>query len=145
MYPVLIRGKEDVTMGARMMALVVAAALLATGPLSPVVAQQAAQPATQPELSPDAVPAVDENRYRGPDFYTAGATIITVAKAPFNVVLCGVGGMAGAALFLITLGTAYKAATRAVEEGCRGPWIVTSDDIRPDRTRSVNSYGMGSP
>jgi len=123
-------------MGARMMALAVVVALLATGPLSPVLAQPAAQPATQPELSPDAVPAVDENRYRGPDFYTAGATAITVAKAPFNVVLCGVGAAIGIALF---------AATRAMEEGCRGPWVVTPDDLRPDRTRSMNSYGMGSP
>ncbi len=128
-------------MGARMMALAVAVALLATGPLAPVVAQ----PATQPEIFPDAMPAVDQDRYRGPDFYTAGATVITLAKAPFNVALCGIGGVAGATLFLITLGTAYRAATRAMEEGCRGPWIVTADDIRPDHTRSANSYGMGSP
>ena len=132
-------------MGARMMALAVVVALLATGPLSPVLAQPAAQPATQPELSPDAVPAVDENRYRGPDFYTAGATAITVAKAPFNVVLCGVGAAIGIALFAGTLGTAYKTSARAMEEGCRGPWVVTPDDLRPDRTRSMNSYGMGSP
>lgn len=130
-------------MGPRMIALAIVVALLVTGPLSPVMAQQA-PPAAPPELSSDTIPAVGENPYRGPDLYTAGATVITVVKFPFNILLCGVGGITGSALFLITLGTAYKAATRAMEEGCRGPWIVRADDIRPDRTRSVDSYGMGS-
>src|SRR5712691_11211472 len=105
-------------MGARTMALVVAMTLLATGPLSPVIAQEAAQP----EFSSDTVPAVDESRWRGPDFYDLGATVITVAKTPFNFLLCGVGGLTGAALFLVTLGSGYRASARAVEEGCRGPW-----------------------
>src|SRR5262249_14627580 len=96
------RGKEDVTMGLRMIALTMVVALLATGPLSPVMAQ----PATQPETSWDSEPALDQDRYRGPDFYTGGATIITVAKAPFNAALCGMGAALGTALFLLTFGSA---------------------------------------
>lgn len=127
-------------MYARTIALVVAMTLLATGPLAPVVAQQS----TQPDVSSDTFPAVDESRYRGPDWYDLGATVITTAKAPFNMVLCGVGGVLGVALFAVTLGSGYKWATRAVEEGCRGPWIVTGNDLRPDVSRSA-AYEMNAP
>ena len=133
-------------MGARMIALAIVVALLATGPLSPVMAQQAAQPAAQTEVSPDAVPATSERpSLLGGAGYNTAATVITVVKAPFNVVLCGIGTAFGIALFAVTLGTAYKTSTRVVEEGCRGPWIVTGDEIRPDRTHSTTSYGMGGP
>jgi len=133
-------------MGARMMALAMVVALLATGPLSPVMAQQAGQPATQTEVSADAVPSTSERpSVLGGAGYNMAATVITVVKTPFNIVLCGLGGVTGAAIFLVTLGSAYRPATRAVEEGCRGPWIVTGDDIRPDRSHSTASYGMGAP
>ena len=129
-------------MVARMIALAIVIALLATGPLSPVMAQQAAQP----EISPDAVPATSERPpLLGGAGYNTAATVITVAKTPFNILLCGLGGVTGAALFLVTLGSGYRAATRAVAEGCRGPWIVTGDDIRPDRSHSTAAYGMGAP
>jgi len=132
-------------MGLRMIALAVVVALLATGPLSPVMAQQA-DPAAQPEVSPDAVPATSE---RPPLFagagYNTAAAVMTAVKTPFNIVLCGVGTALGIALFAVTLGTAYKATTYVVEEGCRGPWILTGDDIRPDRAHTTASYGMGGP
>src|SRR5215475_1872218 len=134
-------------MGLRMIAFFMVVALLASGPLSPVMAQQAAQPGAQPEVSPDAVPSTSERPplLTGAGYNTAAA-VMTVAKAPFNIVLCGVGTALGIALFAVTLGTGYKASTYAVEEGCRGPWILTGDDIRPDRTHSGGpSYGMGAP
>ena len=126
-------------MYARTIALVMTMTLLATGTLSPVVAQQA----TKLDVASDTFPAVDESRYRGPDFYDLGATVITAAKTPLNILLCGVGGVLGAGLFAVTLGTGYKAATHVVEEGCRGPWIVTGNDLRP--AQGHDSYGMSSP
>jgi hypothetical protein len=132
--------EEDVTMYARTIALVVAMTLLATGPLAPVVAQQS----TQLDVSSDTLPALDESRYRGPDFYDLGATVITAAKTPLNFLLCGIGVVVGAGLFGVTLGSGYKAATHAVEEGCRGRWIVTGNDLRPAPGRS-DSYEMSSP
>jgi len=133
-------------MGLRMIAFFMVVALLATGPLSPVMAQQAAQPEAQPEVSPDAVPSTSERPsvFRGAGYGTAAA-VMTVVKTPFNIALCGVGTAVGIALFAVTLGTGYKAATYAVEEGCQGPWILTGDDIRSDRTHSGHSYGMGAP
>ena len=86
-------------MGPRMIALAVVVALLATGPLSPVMAQQAAQQAAQTEVSPDAVPATSERpSLLGGAGYNTAATVITVVKAPFNVVLCGIGSAFGIAV-----------------------------------------------
>src|SRR5436190_23559478 len=119
-------------MGPRMIALAVVVALLATGPLSPVMAQQAAQQAAQTEVSPDAVPATSERpSLLGGAGYNTAATVITVVKAPFNVVLCGIGSASGIALFPATLATAYRESTGAVAEGCRERWTVTGENIRP--------------
>ena len=38
----------------------------------------------------------------------------------------------GIALLAATLGTAYRAASGAVHEGCGGKWTVTGDDLRPE-------------
>src|SRR5262249_52141469 len=113
-------------MGPRMIALAVVVALLATGPLSPVIAQQA-QSEAQPEVTPDAVPATSERPSAlGGAGYNTAATVLTVAKAPFNVILCGVGTAFGSALFAGTLGTAHPHAVRPVDEQCRRPAIVTA-------------------
>ena len=76
----------------------------------------------------------------GADIYSFGAGVMTVAKMPFNVGLCAIGTVLGAGLFLITLGSGYRASTRVVEEGCRGPWVVRGDDIRPDGPRRDLDY-----
>ena len=38
----------------------------------------------------------------------------------------------GIALLAATFGTAYRAASGAVHEGCGGKWTVTGDDLRPE-------------
>jgi hypothetical protein len=38
-----------------------------------------------------------------------------------------------------TFGTAYRAASAAVHEGCGGRWTVTGDDLRPDARTSTGS------
>ena len=68
---------------------------------------------------------------RNADVYDVGAGVVTVARMPFNIALCGLGAAVGTALFLITLGTAYKATTRTIEEGCAQRWIIRGDDLRP--------------
>jgi hypothetical protein len=98
----------------------VAVALLGSLPL-PALAQQAVV-----EVMPTEQPTE-----RGTDIYDVGAGVITVARMPGNVALCGLGGVAGAVVFLITFGSAYQAATRAVEEGCARPWIIRGDELRP--------------
>lgn len=67
------------------------------------------------------------------DAYDVGAVAINVARPPLKVGLCVVGLAAGAAVFGISLGTAYKAAAAAVNEGCGGKWFISGDDLRPER------------
>jgi hypothetical protein len=114
---------------------VIACALVVVlfGPLAPSALAQ--QPAPPPVPPPQ--PAVVEvmppegQMVRGTDIYDVGAGVVTVAKAPFNVALCGLGTAMGTALFLITFGSAYKATTRVIEEGCAQRWIIRGDDLRP--------------
>lgn len=113
---------------------VIACALVAVivfGPLSEALAQQpASQPAPPPGVIVEMV-TPEPPPMRGRDIYDVGAGVVTVAKAPFNVALCALGGGVGTALFLMTLGSAYKASTRVIEEGCAQKWIVSGDDLRP--------------
>ncbi len=92
-------------MGARLVAVAVALALVVAGPLQPAMAQ---------------------------DAYDVGAAVVTVLKAPFNVALCGLGGAVALGVFVVTFGSAYRASARVIEEGCRGPWLVTGNDLRPE-------------
>jgi len=114
-------------MAARLIASWLAVAILVVGPLQPLASAQAIQPAPPP---PDDIRI--EPTPRGIDGYDVGAGVVTVLKAPFNVVLCVLGGAVGLSLFAVTLGSGYRVATRAVEQGCRGPWVVRGDDLRPE-------------
>ena len=107
-------------------------AVILFGSLSEALAQQPASPAAAPPpgvvvemVTPEPPPV------HGRDIYDVGAGVVTVAKVPFNVALCALGGGLGTALFLMTLGSAYKASTRVIEEGCAQRWIVSGDDLRP--------------
>ena len=108
-------------------------ALVFLGALPPsTLAQQPAPPAvpaSQPavvEVMPPEQPAAQRA-----DIYEVGAGVVTAARMPFNVALCGLGLVTGTALFVLTLGTAYRATTRVFEEGCAQRWIVRGDDLRP--------------
>ena len=108
-------------------------ALVFLGMLPPsTLAQQPAPPAAQVsppatvEMMPPENPAA-----RGSDIYDVGAGVVTATRMPFNVALCGLGAVTGGMLFVLTLGTAYRATTRMIEEGCAQRWIVRGDDLRP--------------
>lgn len=114
-------------MSLRVLAAWAMAVVVAVGPLQPLAqAQDAGAPAATP--GHDGAP-------RRPDAYDVAAGVVTVARAPFNAVLCVLGTGLAAALFVITFGSAYKASARVVEEGCGGPWVVRGDDLRPDAAR----------
>lgn len=103
-----------------------AVVLLLIGALQPgALAQQA-----EPDLfeAAGATPPPERRNY----LYDVGGAVVTVLKTPFNIGLCALGGALGAGLFVLTLGSGYKASARVMEEGCSGPWIVTGNDLRPD-------------
>jgi hypothetical protein len=109
-------------------------AVLLLGPVTPGALAQQPPPPPVPSTPPAVVVEVsppEPPRARGRDIYDVGAGVVTVAKAPFNVALCAFGGAVGTALFLMTLGSAYKASTRVIEEGCAQPWVIRGDDLRP--------------
>ena len=89
-----------------------------------------APPAPAPPAAVEVMPP-EPGVARNADLYDVGAGVVTAARVPFNLALCGLGAATGTALFLLTLGTAYKATTRVFEEGCAQRWIIRGDDLRP--------------
>ena len=113
---------------------VIACALVAVVVLGQVPSALAQAPPPPPAPAAPAVVDVvppEGQMARSPDIYDVGAGVVTAARMPFNVALCGLGTVVGTALFLLTLGTAYKATTRTIEEGCAQRWILRGDDLRP--------------
>ena len=114
--------------------LVAALPPVPTEPPSPVAEPPAAEPPS-PALRTRPAPEEREARRahrRGLDVYDVGAVVMTVAGAPLKGVVCAVGGVLGAALFVATLGSADRASAAVVRESCAQRWIVRGDDIRPD-------------
>jgi hypothetical protein len=115
------------------------AAVLLVGPLAPIAgAQQPTQPAQPPapDLFQETLKAQrDADRSQGA--YDAGAVAVNVFLVPGRAITCLLGGVVGLAVLGATLGTAYRAASGAVHEGCGGKWVVTGDDLRPERTNRL--------
>ena len=129
--------------GIRILAVMVALAVLATGPLAPLAAAQ--QPAPQspppatpmpPAPQPMAQPPQDipepESHLAESAAYNVGAGIANVFYIPGKGLLCGVGGAVGIFILIISIGSAPKPAAYFAREGCGGKWILTGDDLRPD-------------
>jgi hypothetical protein len=92
-------------------------------PAAPIVVQSS-QPTVVEVMPAEAAPT----RH---DIYDVGAGVVTAARMPFNVALCGLGAVTATVLFVLTLGSAYRGTTRIVEEGCAQRWVVRGDDLRP--------------
>jgi hypothetical protein len=137
----------------RILTVVVALSLLASGPLAPLaMAQQPAQPAQppqqqpmpQPEPLPAAQPAQpvviqpdvpeQDSRTAETAAYNTGAIVADVFYIPGKALLCGLGGMVGIAILIISIGSAPRPAAYFAREGCGGKWVLTGDDLRPDDT-----------
>jgi hypothetical protein len=116
-------------------------ALLLAGPLTPIAGAQQPAPSVTPDLFQEALRAEQESEQsRGA--YQAGAVVTNIFLVPGRAITCVLGGVVGIVTLGLTLGTAYRAASGAVHEGCGGKWVVTGDDLRPEpRQRSgMESY-----
>jgi len=129
--------------GIRILAVVVALALLATGPLAPLAVAQ--QPTPPPPATPSQpAPAPQPVAQQPPDIpeqeshlaesaaYNVGAGIANVFYIPGKGLLCGLGGMVGIFIMIVSIGSQPKTAAYFAREGCGGKWILTGDDLRPD-------------
>ncbi len=108
--------------------LVLAVAMIASGVLTPVSTAAQSQ-SGQPDLYQEALKAPSKATEHD-QAYRIGAGVATAFSAPGRAILCGIGGVTGVVVMLLTFGTGYGAAKAVAEEGCGGPWVVTPDDLR---------------
>lgn len=126
-------------MGARLIAAAVMMALALAGPLQPLAAAQQSGPPSvpaRPEVSAAPDDEFEEDVEPSLDFYSLGAVVMTVVGLPFKAAVCGLGGVLGATLFVVTFGSAARASAAVVREGCAQNWIVTGRDLRPEEPPS---------
>jgi len=107
------------------------AALLAAGPLGPMaaVAQTSATAPLQPmqSMQPE---TVDESITRPPGTGAKiGAGVLNVVYVPGKVITCTAGTLVAGAFMLATFGTGYREATSFFNEGCRGAWLLTPEQV----------------
>jgi hypothetical protein len=109
------------------------AVLLAAGPLGSMAAvAQTSTSATAPlqpmqSMQPE---TVDEGVTRPPGAGAKiGAGVLNVVHLPGKVITCGAGTLVAGAFMLATFGTAYREATSFFNEGCRGAWLLTPEQV----------------
>ena len=125
--------------GIRILAVMVALAMLATGPLAPLAAAQQPAAPPMPPMPPTQQPVAPPQDIPEPEShlaesaaYNVGAGIANVFYIPGKGLLCGIGGAVGIFILIISIGSAPKPAAYFAREGCGGRWILTGDDLRPD-------------
>jgi hypothetical protein len=146
------------TSGLRIVAACSTVLLLLAGPLAPPVKAQQPMPPpppatvqpvppAQPDVFQEAVktgrtgvPAEDYEfgRPMSRPFYNTAAGVANVFYVPGHAITCALGGGVAGAILVLTFGSGYRTATRMVEEGCGGKWILQGDDLLPDR-QSIRS------
>ena len=124
------------TAAVRFLAVTIVAAVALMGPLAPLAhAQQPAQPA-QPDLFKETLKAQSASS-ADQGYYDAGAVAVNMFLVPGRALTCAAGGIVGGLFLIFTFGTAYKAASGIVNEGCGGKWAVKGDDLRTDTASNV--------
>jgi hypothetical protein len=58
-----------------------------------------------------------------------GAGVMNVVYVPGKAIVCGLGAVVSAAVLIVTLGSAYRAAVATFKEGCEGPWVLTPEHV----------------
>ena len=110
---------------------VVFAALLAAGPLGPTaaVAQTSATAPLAPmqSMQPE---TVDEGATTPPGTGAKiGAGVLNVVYLPGKAIICSAGTLVAGAFMIATFGQAYREATSVFNEGCRGAWLLTPEEV----------------
>jgi hypothetical protein len=75
-------------------------------------------------------PAVDPVASNEPtDADRVGAGFLNVVYVPGKAIACTAGTVTSVVLMLLTLGSAYRAATGVFNEGCGGTWVLTPEHV----------------
>jgi|SRR5438093_240756 len=126
----------------RTLAVAVSLVMLLTGPLAPLAnAQQPAPTEPAPAQPAPTQPAPTQTMEMKPDTsgraaesaaYNIGAGVANVFYVPGKVALCGLGGLVGVAVMIVSIGSAPRTAAGFAREGCGGKWVLTGDDLKPE-------------
>jgi len=106
------------------------AALLAVAPAAAVA--QTSTSATAPlqpmeSMQPE---RVDESVTTSPGTGAKiGAGVLNVVYLPGKAIICSAGTLVAGAFMLATFGQAYREATSFFNEGCRGAWLLTPEEV----------------
>lgn len=73
------------------------------------------------------------------DVYEGMAAVATAFLIPGRIITCTAGGALGLLALVGTLGSGYRFATAIVEEGCGGKWILSAEDLLPERTMNLDA------
>src|SRR2546430_5058349 len=110
--------------GSRILTVVVALAMLATGPLAPLAAAQQPAPSSPPPAQPTPQPMAQqpqglpepESHLGESAAYNVGAGIANVFYIPGKGLLCGIGGAVGIFILIVSIGSAPKPAAYFARE-----------------------------
>lgn len=58
-----------------------------------------------------------------------GAGVLNVVYLPGKAIICSAGTLVAGAFMLATFGQAYREATSFFNEGCRGAWLLTPEEV----------------
>ena len=114
----------------RVVSALLVALMLAT-PLVTIASAQQPPPPPAPEMFEETLKAQQAAEAdRG--VYNAGAVATNIFLVPGRAITCILGGAVSIVVLAATFGTAYRAASDAMHEGCGGKWTVSGDDLRPE-------------
>jgi hypothetical protein len=97
-----------------------------------------AQP-TQPELFQDTLKG-QRAAEQSQGFYQGTAIAANTFYVPGKVITCAAGGAVSFVMMALTFGTGYKYMAGVLDEGCGGKWVLSADDMRPNRPASSFDY-----
>lgn len=117
--------------------VVLAVVLTLSGPLN-VLAQSKESEATPAPAEGSASPDLRDLPYM------VGSGIATIVNLPLRTGLCVLGSGIGLFVMVISFGSGYRAATRVVEEGCGGPWLITPAHLKGTEQSTSDGYAESS-
>ena len=112
-------------MGVKLVSAVLMAALVLSGPLTPLAWSQEK---TEGQMAP--------SKGKGDGAWEFAAGVTNTIAVPGRAFLCGVGALTGVAVLLITFGSGTEAAAGVWQETGSGKWTVTAADLKPKEAES---------
>ena len=106
------------------------AALLAVAPTAAVAQSSASATAPLPPMQSMQPETVNESLTTPPGTGAKiGAGVLNVVYLPGKAIICSAGTLVAGAFMLATFGQAYREATSFFNEGCRGAWLLTPEEV----------------